>query len=82
MNPKPYRQCLSPRRIPAQAARRAAAVPVLLCATLLSGCLDDLLLSDDSPGVYKGRQDPLMAQPAEQRDAALGERLQLIQNRQ
>lgn len=62
--------------------KRVTALAIALFATTLSGCLDDILLSDDSPGVYKGRQDPLLSQSVEQRDAALQERLQLIQNRQ
>ena len=63
-------------------SRRGARVAIAALAVVaLGGCANPFSPEGTDPHVYKGASDPLFEQPADARDAALRERLELIQNR-
>ena len=61
--------------------RRGVGAIVVVSALLLAGCTNPFSPEGTEPGVYKGASDPLFEEPAEERDAALRERFELIQSR-
>ena len=66
------------------ARRRATPLAMLACVVVplaTGGCSNPFSAEGAEVGVYKGASDPLLEQPAADRDAALRERLELIQKR-
>ena len=59
----------------------AASLAALVAAFALGGCSNPFSPGGTEPGVYKGASDPLFEQSGDERDAALRERFELIQNR-
>ena len=60
---------------------RLALAAVLVAAGASAGCANPFSPEGDEVGVYKGEQDPLMEEPAADRQGALRERFEIIQSR-
>lgn len=60
---------------------RSALAATLLASLALGACENPFSPEASEPGVYKGPTDPLTLGSAEEREAALRERFELIQRR-